>query len=83
MRILIVSPVFPWPLTTGTKVRLYNLIKELRARGHRIGLAAMIHHDELPEVVHLRDWFTDLVLVPIRRPGDSPRLSPGNRMRSS
>ncbi len=76
-----VSPVFPWPLTTGTKVRLYNLIKALRGRGHQIGLAAMLHHDELAEVARLQDWFADLVLVPVRAPGDPPRLirEPGER----
>ena len=80
MRILIVSPVFPMPLTSGTKVRLYNIIKGLRRRGHRIGLAALIHHDELPQVAGIRDWFTDLVLVPIRRPGED--FPPGGEPRA-
>jgi polysaccharide biosynthesis protein PslH len=58
------------PLSTGTKVRLYNIIKELRRCGHEVGLVAMIHRDELGHMAAIRHWFSDLVLVPVRRPNE-------------
>lgn len=40
MKILIISPYVPWPLYSGACVRIFNLIKELRSRGHQIFLLA-------------------------------------------
>lgn len=40
MRILILSPYLPWPLYGGTSVRIFNIIKQLSQRGHRIVLVA-------------------------------------------
>lgn len=40
MKILIVSPYVPWPLYGGASVRMFNIIKELSKRGHKIVLVA-------------------------------------------
>jgi len=40
MRILMISPYIPWPLYGGASVRMFNIIKELSQRGHKIVLAA-------------------------------------------
>lgn len=40
MRILMISPYFPWPLYGGSSVRMFNIIRELSQRGHRIVLVA-------------------------------------------
>jgi len=40
MRILMISPYLPWPLYGGASVRMFNIIKELTQRGHRIVLVA-------------------------------------------
>jgi hypothetical protein len=41
MRILAVSPVNPCPPSDGDSVRIYNFLKGLKARGHRINLVFM------------------------------------------
>lgn len=63
------------PLSTGSKVRLYNIIKELRRCGHEVGLIAMIHRDELGHMEAIRHWFSDLLLVPVRRPNEASCLA--------
>jgi glycosyltransferase involved in cell wall biosynthesis len=40
MRILVVSPAFPYPLIKGIKIRLFNILSQL-ARHHQVELAAM------------------------------------------
>jgi len=40
MKILMVSPYLPWPLYGGASVRIFNLIKELSNKGHKIILLA-------------------------------------------
>jgi sugar transferase (PEP-CTERM/EpsH1 system associated) len=40
MKILMISPYLPWPLYGGASVRIFNIIKELSQRGHRIVLVA-------------------------------------------
>jgi len=40
MRILMISPYLPWPLYGGGPVRIFNILKELSHRGHRIALLA-------------------------------------------
>jgi polysaccharide biosynthesis protein PslH len=43
MKVLVVSPFFPYPTDSGGKTRLYHLIRELSAR-HEITLLALIDH---------------------------------------
>ena len=38
MRVLWISPYLPWPTTGGNKVRQYQLLRCLRAQGHRVTL---------------------------------------------
>lgn len=40
MKILILSPFYPWPLTSGGKIRVFNLVKYL-SRHHQITLACL------------------------------------------
>jgi hypothetical protein len=40
MRILILSPYFPWPLYGGNLIRIFGILKELSCRGHEIFLLA-------------------------------------------
>lgn len=40
MRILILSPYLPWPLTGGNTIRIFGILKELSERGHEIYLLA-------------------------------------------
>lgn len=54
MKVLIVSPVLPYPLFSGGQVRLYNLLKNLGQK-HQINLFSFIRKDEeqtfLPELL--------------------------------
>jgi len=45
MRILVVSPAFPYPLIKGIKIRLFNLLRQL-ARRHEIHLAVMTQPED-------------------------------------
>ncbi len=45
MRILVVSPVFPYPLIKGIKIRLFNIVRQL-AREHEVHLAAMAQSED-------------------------------------
>jgi glycosyltransferase involved in cell wall biosynthesis len=40
MNILIISPFYPWPLTSGGKIRIFNLLKYL-SRQHQVTLACL------------------------------------------
>lgn len=40
MRILVLSPYFPWPLYGGNLIRIFGILKELSLRGHEIFLLA-------------------------------------------
>lgn len=40
MRILVLSPFFPWPLYGGNLIRIFGILKELSCRGHEIYLLA-------------------------------------------
>jgi len=40
MRILVLSPFFPWPLYGGNLIRIFGILKELSSRGHEIFLLA-------------------------------------------
>lgn len=45
MRVLVVSPAFPYPLIKGIKIRLFNIVRQL-ARGHEVHLAAMTQPED-------------------------------------
>jgi glycosyltransferase involved in cell wall biosynthesis len=40
MKILVIAPFYPWPLTSGGKIRVFNLLKYL-SRRHQITLACL------------------------------------------
>lgn len=45
MKILMLSPTFPWPLNIGDKIRIYHMLKEL-SRCHDITLISLVHREE-------------------------------------
>lgn len=68
LRILTLSPVFPAPLNTGTRVRLYNLLRCLHAAGHELGFISFITPEEEARVPERASLFAEMRLVPIHRP---------------
>ncbi len=47
MRILMISPYLPWPLHAGSSVRIFNILKELSQKGHKIVLLGGQEKDKL------------------------------------
>lgn len=64
MNILALSPWFPYPPDNGSKLRIFNLLKQL-SRKHRITLLAMTAEDEggQQNVTALRRWCQDVKTV--------------------
>lgn len=47
MRILVLSPVFPFPPSDGDRIRIFNIIKQLKIQGkHRLHLVTFCSADE-------------------------------------
>lgn len=70
MRILFMYPVFPWPLNTGTRVRVYNLLKQTKALGHEVGLISFYDGPGAPDAgaADMLSWLSDLRIVRIGVP---------------
>src|ERR1035437_10249132 len=48
MKILVLSPLVPWPLYGGNLVRIYGVLQELARHGHEIVLLAGSEGPQLP-----------------------------------
>lgn len=67
MHILFITDYVPYPPVSGTRVRVYNLMRRV-AQHHRVSLAALTTPDDDGEgVVHLRTFCEQVVTAPIRR----------------
>ena len=56
MKILFLSPWFPYPPVNGLKIRIYNLIKSLSSR-HSIELISFVRYVEAYTIVaDVPDW---------------------------
>lgn len=75
MRVLVISPVFPLPLLSGAKVRLYHTIRCLRELGHDVGLLSPVQYDEMDCIDQLRPLLSDMRLTPVPGPGQAWRGS--------
>lgn len=67
LRILMLSPVFPAPQNTGTRVRLHNLLRCLHDQGHELGFISFVTPEEDPWIKDVAPLFADMRLVPINR----------------
>ena len=73
LRILMTLPYFPYPTTSGGKLRAYGLLTALAARGHRITLLSLTKEMPSPEQqAHLSGLLERLVVMP-RRSRTDPR----------
>jgi len=72
MKILILSPSFPFP-HSGTQVRIYNVIRNL-ARHHQITLVSLIQECELQHVGLLEPFCERIELVTVERLNGLARL---------
>jgi glycosyltransferase involved in cell wall biosynthesis len=66
MKVLLVSPVFPYPLNSGLKIRTYGILKAL-ARKHEVSLLCFYRKEEqLQQLEALRSVCRKVVTVPIK-----------------
>lgn len=70
MRLLFLSPVFPWPQDTGTRVRIARLMAALARRGHEIGLVSNVDARGADHVARARRELRDVRVVESRRIGE-------------
>lgn len=92
MKILIISPYIPWPLYSGSCVRIFNLLKQMSLRGHKIFLLAGQNNLPLALDCELADFCEKIYTykVPILnsiffiiRSVFSPKIYPAVRFQSS
>ena len=57
-----ISPQVPWPLYGGGSVRVFNVIKELSKKGHKIILAAGSKEKNIQSNNPLRQWCEEIHL---------------------
>lgn len=66
-RILWALPYLPWPISSGGKLRQFQLIKTLALRGHHITLLAQSKYPLTPEIeAALKPYVAELVVLPRR-----------------
>ncbi|MFK8184628.1 MAG: glycosyltransferase [Phormidesmis sp.] len=82
MHILMLSATFPYPPTRGgTAVRTFNLLKQLKQKGHRIALATQRTGDVSDiEIEELKAWVDELAVFPRAKNPPSDTLSKAKRL---
>src|SRR3990167_11262188 len=71
MKILMITPYFPYPLVSGGQIRTYNLLKNLSSK-HDITLAAFIRDEAEKQHLEKLRTFCKRVIVFKRRKAWSP-----------
>lgn len=65
MRVLFLSPWFPYPPENGSKIRIYNLLKAL-AKHHEIRLLSFVRDGEIVDLSGLKDICIQVHIAPWR-----------------
>ena len=74
MRILIITDYLPYPLISGDRIRVYNLIRRI-ARQHQVSLVGFLQTpDEADGVSHLREFCYRVETTNLRRHHKLARL---------
>jgi len=64
LEIVMVTPYHFWPVQHGGAVRMYNIAKELAARGNRISVVGFVDADShLEAAAHLREFCVEVRLL--------------------
>jgi len=67
MRLLMLSPTLPWPLTIGSKIRIYYVLRELARAGLEVTLLALAHDPYGPgDLDPLRTYCSKLHVIPAK-----------------
>lgn len=64
-RLLVVSPLLPWPLDAGGKLRMYHILKGMSARYCITLLTLAVDEENSEENRKPFDFLEDLILIPI------------------
>jgi glycosyltransferase involved in cell wall biosynthesis len=64
MRILFLTPTFPYPLDNGNRILEFNTIKQL-SRNHRIFLLSLIQEGQDQHLSRLKDYCADIETIPV------------------
>lgn len=68
MRVLMLSPTFPWPLNTGAKIRVYHVLQELARAGHEVTLLCLSEEtSSAGEAKALEPYYRKFENVPVKR----------------
>jgi len=67
MHILFLTQILPYPPDSGPKVKTWHVLKYLAQSGHKITLASFIRPEEEPHVGTVREIFSQVHVVPIKR----------------
>ena len=66
------SPISPWPLDMGARIRIYYVLRELARAGHEVTLLTLAHEPYGPEdLVALKAHCQELHVIPVK---NRPRL---------
>ena len=71
MKILMITPYFPYPLVSGGQIRTYNLLKNLSSK-HEITLASFIRDPKETQYLDKLKPFCQKIIVFKRRKAWSP-----------
>jgi glycosyltransferase involved in cell wall biosynthesis len=64
MRILLLTPTFPYPLDNGNRILEFNTIKQL-SQSHRIFLLSLIQEGQEQYLAQLKEYGTEIETVPV------------------
>jgi len=64
MNILFVAPRIPFPLDTGGKIRTFNILRQMKARGHQVTLVSFVFKGDPPEAAQVFDEM-GIMVIPI------------------
>ena len=65
MKILVLTPRYPWPITGGDVLRIFNVCKTLKSQGHTLHLLSFYTDEDVIENKELNDVFDKIFLVKI------------------
>jgi glycosyltransferase involved in cell wall biosynthesis len=68
MRILFLTPTFPYPLDNGNRILEFNTIKQL-SKNHQIFLLSLIQEGQHQHLLRLKEYCTSIETVPVPEVG--------------
>ncbi|TLN14032.1 glycosyltransferase, partial [bacterium] len=67
MNILFLTQIIPYPPDAGPRLKTWNVLRHLAARGHRVTLASFVRPEEEQHIPHLKEVCAQVFTVPMRR----------------